>query len=287
MLDLILAPLEANTAYFITVVTVLGLLVGSFLNVVIYRLPKMLNIEWQAQAREILELPEEKTERFNLIKPDSHCPGCQKPVKAWQNIPLLSYALLKGKCEKCGHKIGIRYPLVELVTGLLSLAVAVKFGFGPQMMILLFVWMCVAMFFIDWDTQLLPDNLTMPLIWLGLIYNLLTQSVAIDLAIYGAIAGYLSLWSIFWVYKLITGKDGMGYGDFKLLAAFGAWFGISALPLIILLSSLVGAIIGIIMLRMTNQGSETKIAFGPYLIFAGMIYLFFGPEILAWYLGMY
>ncbi|WKN23227.1 prepilin peptidase [Azotobacter vinelandii] len=264
----------------------LGLLVGSFLNVVVHRLPKMMLHDWQAQAREVLELPNEPPgEPFNLLLPHSHCPHCGHAIRPWENIPLLSWLLLGGRCSACKARIGARYPLVELTCGLLSAHVAWHYGFGWQAgAMLLLGWALLAMSLIDYDHQLLPDSLVLPLLWLGLILNSFGLFVSLEDALWGAVTGYLSLWSVYWLFKLFTGKEGMGYGDFKLLAMLGAWGGWQILPLTVLLSSLVGAMLGIVILRLRKAESGTPIPFGPFLAFAGWIALLWGEQITAGYL---
>ncbi|WP_061288515.1 prepilin peptidase [Azotobacter vinelandii] len=264
----------------------LGLLVGSFLNVVVHRLPKMMLHDWQAQAREVLELPDEPPgEPFNLLLPHSHCPHCGHAIRPWENIPLLSWLLLGGRCSACKARIGARYPLVELTCGLLSAHVAWHYGFGWQAgAMLLLGWALLAMSLIDYDHQLLPDSLVLPLLWLGLILNSFSLFVSLEDALWGAVTGYLSLWSVYWLFKLFTGKEGMGYGDFKLLAMLGAWGGWQILPLTVLLSSLVGAMLGIVILRLRKAESGTPIPFGPFLAFAGWIALLWGEQITAGYL---
>ncbi|ACO77432.1 type IV Pilus Prepilin peptidase, PilD [Azotobacter vinelandii CA] len=264
----------------------LGLLVGSFLNVVVHRLPKMMLHDWQAQAREVLELPNEPPgEPFNLLLPHSHCPHCGHAIRPWENIPLLSWLLLGGRCSACKARIGARYPLVELTCGLLSAHVAWHYGFGWQAgAMLLLGWALLAMSLIDYDHQLLPDSLVLPLLWLGLILNSFSLFVSLEDALWGAVTGYLSLWSVYWLFKLFTGKEGMGYGDFKLLAMLGAWGGWQILPLTVLLSSLVGAMLGIVILRLRKAESGTPIPFGPFLAFAGWIALLWGEQITAGYL---
>lgn len=281
-------------AVFISCALVLGLLVGSFLNVLVYRLPKMLHADWQQQAREILsdsgELAADSVRpvtaaRFNLLVPRSACPHCQHVIKPWENIPLLSWLALKGKCSGCQQPISKRYPLVELASGILSAVVAWKMGFGlPAMAMLLLTWGLLAMSLIDADHQLLPDILVLPLLWLGLLLNTQGMFVSLSDAVLGAAIGYLSLWSIYWLFKLIMGKEGMGYGDFKLLAMLGAWGGWQVLPLTILLSSLVGAVLGIIILRLQKEGMEKPIPYGPYLAVAGWIALLWGHQITQAYL---
>lgn len=278
--------LAGNVPAFILTVGLLGLVVGSFLNVVIHRLPIMLQRDWQQQAREILELPQEQPQgTYNLVLPNSCCPGCGRQIRPWENIPLLSYLMLRGRCAGCRQPISLRYPLVELASGLLSAFIAWHFGPSWQALaFLLLSWGLLAMSLIDCDHQLLPDALVLPLLWLGLIVNAFGLFTRLDAALWGAVAGYLSLWSVFWLFKLITGKEGMGYGDFKLLAMLGAWGGWQVLPLTILLSSLVGAVLGVILLRLRNQANSTPIPFGPYLAIAGWIALLWGEQISASYL---
>jgi len=264
----------------------LGLLIGSFLNVLVYRLPVMMQRDWQAQAREILELPAlPHGPIFNLISPNSRCPHCGHEIRPWENLPLISYLFLRGKCSSCKAPISLRYPLVELACGLLSAYVAWHFGFTWQTAgMLLLTWGLLAMSLIDADHQLLPDALVLPLLWLGLIANYFGLFTSLEAALWGAIGGYLSLWSVYWLFKLVTGKEGMGYGDFKLLAMLGAWGGWQILPLTILLSSLVGAVLGLIMLRLRNAETSTPIPFGPYLAIAGWIALTWGEQITGTYL---
>jgi leader peptidase (prepilin peptidase)/N-methyltransferase len=275
-----------NTILFAATTLLLGLLVGSFLNVVIYRLPVMMQRDWQAQAREILLVPAEPTTpTINLLLPNSSCPHCNHEIKPWENIPVFSYLFLRGKCSNCKSPISMRYPLVELTCGLLSAFTAWHFGFTWQAGgMLLLTWGLLAMSLIDVDHQLLPDSLVLPLLWLGLIANSFGLFASLEDALWGAIAGYLSLWSVYWLFKLVTGKEGMGYGDFKLLAMLGAWGGWQVLPLTILLSSLVGAVLGSIMLRMRNAETSTPIPFGPYLAIAGWIALLWGEQIASSYL---
>lgn len=278
--------LAGNLPAFVLSALLLGLLIGSFLNVVVYRLPKMMQREWRMQAREFLELPEEPAgETFNLVLPHSSCPHCGHQIKPWENIPILSWLALRGKCSSCKAPISKRYPLVELACGLLSAYVAWHFGFGWQAgAMLVLSWGLLAMSLIDTDHQLLPDTLVLPLLWLGLILNYHGLFASLGDALWGAIAGYLSLWSVYWLFKLVTGKEGMGYGDFKLLAMLGAWGGWQILPLTILLSSLVGAVLGVIMLRLRNKETSTPIPFGPYLAIAGWIALLWGDQITGAYL---
>ncbi|AFY21834.1 A24 family peptidase [Pseudomonas sp. UW4] len=266
---------------FVLLAGITGLLVGSFLNVVIWRLPKMLERDWREQAHDILGLPgETPLPTYNLLLPHSQCPHCEHRIRVWENIPLLSYVFLRGRCSACAAAISPRYPLTELACGLLSAFVAWHFGFGwPAGLMLILSWGLLAMSLIDAEHQILPDVLVLPLIWLGLIVNSFGLFVSLHEALWGAVAGYGLLWSVFWLFKLVTGKDGMGYGDFKLLAMLGAWGGWQILPLTILLSSLVGAIIGLVLLRLRNAKTSTPIPFGPYLAIAGWIALLWGGQI--------
>ncbi len=271
---------------FVLCALVIGLLIGSFLNVLIYRLPKMMQNEWEAQAREVLKLPEQaKSEPFNLFLPNSSCPHCGHEIRPWENIPVVSWLFLRGKCSGCSKPISKRYPLVELACGVLSAFIAWHFGFTWQGgAMLLLTWGLLAMSMIDVDHQLLPDALVLPLLWLGLGLNAIGLFASLEDALWGAMAGYLSLWSVYWAFKLLTGKEGMGHGDFKLLAMLGAWGGWQVLPLTILLSSLVGAVIGIATLRLRNAETSTPIPFGPYLAIAGWIALIWGEQITSAYL---
>ena len=265
----------------------LGLCVGSFLNVVIHRLPKMMEQDWHAQCADLRgETPSTAT-ALTLARPRSRCPACGHQITALENIPIISYLLLRGRCSSCGTSISLRYPVVEAVTGLLS-AYAV-WHFGPTLQgagALLLIWALIALTGIDFDTQLLPDSITLPLLWLGLAFNLAGTYVDLFSAVIGAMIGYLTLWSVFWLFKLATGKEGMGFGDFKLLAALGAWLGWQMLPAIILLSSIVGAAVGISLIVATRHGRNTPIPFGPYLAAAGIIALFWGPQLTRSYLGL-
>ena len=267
----------------------LGLCVGSFLNVVIHRLPKMMEQDWQAQCAELRgESPPDQGEALSLAKPRSRCPNCGHQITPLENIPLVSYLLiLRGKCSGCGTRISPRYPITELLTGLLSAFAAWHFGPTIQTVgALALLWALIALSAIDLDTQLLPDSITLPLLWLGLAFNLWTTFADLPTAVIGAMAGYLSLWSVFWLFKLATGKEGMGYGDFKLLAALGAWLGWQMLPAIILLSSVVGAVVGIALIVAARHGRNVPIPFGPYLAAAGVIALFWGQRITQGYLGL-
>lgn len=276
----------ANAAVFVACVVALGLLVGSFLNVVVYRLPKMLMRDWRAQAREVLEMPTKDVEEtFNLVLPNSSCPNCGHEIKPWENIPLLSWLFLRGKCSGCKQAISVRYPLVELACGVLSGVIAWQFGVSWETLaMLVLTWGLLAMSLIDADQQILPDALVLPLLWLGLILNSFGLFTSLPDALWGAVIGYMSLWSIFWLFKLVTGKEGMGYGDFKLLALLGAWGGWQVLPLTILLSSVVGAVLGVIILRLQRNSYSNPIPFGPYLAVAGWIALIWGDAITSSYL---
>ncbi|WP_281423953.1 prepilin peptidase [Oceanobacter mangrovi] len=272
-------------------VAVLSLLVGSFLNVVILRLPVMMFRQWKRDCLELDQLPahpalDDLSKPFNLIKPDSHCPKCQAPVRAWQNIPVVSFLLLKGKCSGCGTRIGWRYPIVEIVTAVLSSVLIWQFPWGlPLLAMLMFTWLLIAMSVIDIDHQILPDTMTLGLLWLGLICNAFGMFTDLNSAVWGAVLGYLSLWSVFWIFKLVTGKEGMGFGDFKLLAALGAWLGFQQLLLIILLSSAVGAVVGIAGIMILGRDKNLPIPFGPYLAAAGWIAALWGQDIIGLYLG--
>jgi leader peptidase (prepilin peptidase)/N-methyltransferase len=278
---------------------VLGLLVGSFLNVVIYRLPKMMEAEWREQCAELLcdsesvqdpaQAPAaDKPAPFNLVVPRSRCPHCGHQIAAWENIPVISYLFLRGKCSACKAPISPRYPIIELVTGLLSLFVIYSFGATTLgLMVLIFTWCLIALTMIDIDTFLLPDQITLPLLWLGLIVNSFGLHTNLHDALWGAAAGYLILWSIYWSFKLLTGKEGMGYGDFKLLAALGAWMGWQYLPQIILLSALVGVVIGVALMFIKKRGKDIPIPFGPYLAIAGWVAFMWGDHINQQYLKLF
>ncbi|WP_158971030.1 A24 family peptidase [Paraglaciecola sp. L3A3] len=281
-----------SPTFFIGFVFVLSLLVGSFLNVVIYRLPVMMERAWQSECDQYLAQknstqlaePTSNDQVFNLVKPDSTCPKCQHKIRAWENIPVISWLFLKGKCSQCKNPISIRYPMVELATGLLSALAAWHFGFGlAGFAAVLATWLLIAMTFIDLDTMLLPDQLTLSLLWIGLLISIESPFVSTQDAIIGAALGYLCLWSIYWAFKLITGKEGMGYGDFKLLAALGAWVGWQHLAVVILLSSFVGAIIGISLLSLQGKDKSQPIPFGPYLAIAGWLTLLYGD----WFVDLY
>jgi leader peptidase (prepilin peptidase)/N-methyltransferase len=304
--DLFVEAFAGSPALLCGAVLLLGLLVGSFLNVVIHRVPIMLDREWRAECERLaLESRPEATaaggaaprqaEPYNLVVPRSACPSCRAPITALQNVPVVSWLALRGKCANCGSAISARYPLVELLTGLMSAAVAWKFGFGwPLLAALVLTWYLVALTFIDLDTQLLPDSLTLPLLWIGLVLSLWAAdnggaAVPVEprTALIGAAAGYLSLWSVYWLFKLTTGKEGMGYGDFKLLAALGAWLGWKMILPIVLCSALVGAVVGSLLMLRLGRDRSVPIAFGPYLAAAGWLMLMWGGEIVDRYLGLF
>ena len=278
--------LRAKPTFFVIFSAIFGLAVGSFLNVVIHRLPKMMEREWHNNCLELQgkEVPEQP--KYTIVTPRSACPNCGHNITALENIPVISYLMLGGKCKGCKSRISIRYPLIEALTGVVIGAVACKYGYTySSLFAFMFVFALVALTFIDFDTQLLPDDITLPLLWLGLLFNLNGGFVDIKSAVLGAVFGYLILWSVYWLFKLVTGKEGMGYGDFKLLGAIGAWFGWQLLPAVILLSSVVGAIIGIAMIMFKGKSGGTAIPFGPFLALGGIAALFFGQQLSAFYLA--
>jgi leader peptidase (prepilin peptidase)/N-methyltransferase len=276
----------SNPLIFIFSAALLGLCVGSFLNVVIHRLPKMMERQWRAECAELAGQQAPPAERYNLVVPRSACPSCNRQIPALENIPLVSYLVLRGRCAGCASPISLRYPAVEALTAALSAYVAWHFGFGIAAAgALLFTWAMIALTFIDLDTYYLPDGITLPLLWLGLLLNINGTFAPLSAAVIGAVAGYLSLWAVYWAFKWATGKEGMGYGDFKLLGAIGAWLGWPMLPLTLLLSSLVGAIIGIGLIVFAGRGRSVPIPFGPYLAAAGMIALLHGTALTRAYLG--
>ena len=285
-----------SPAAFIAVCFLLALLIGSFLNVVIYRLPLMMQIEWRKQAQEIVAEPTENLPegRFDLSFPRSRCPSCSHPISAMQNIPVISWLLLGGKCANCKSTISVRYPLVETATAVLTALVAARFGFGYEAAAaILLTWTLIAISMIDFDHQLIPDSMSLPLMWAGLFLSLFHPMessqilfVAPKDAIVGALGGYLTLWSIYHLFRLVTGKEGMGYGDFKLLAALGAWLGYQMLPLIIMLSAIVGALVGIALMIFKRHDRNVPIPFGPFLAAAGWIAMMYGPDIYNRYLDL-
>ncbi len=292
--------LQNNPFAFTATATIVGLMVGSFLNVVIYRLPRMMQRDWNEQAAMFLEdakladcatklrSTNETPSNYNLVLPRSACPECGHRIPALQNIPVISYLALRGKCAKCNNPINARYPVIEAISGLFAGYISWHFGFGlAAVAAMLFAWSLIALTVIDIDTQLLPDSITLPLLWLGLLLNIPGTFAPLGSAVIGAVAGYLSLWSVYWAFKLITGKEGMGFGDFKLLAAIGAWLGWKLLPLVILLSSLVGAVVGIALIVSQRHGRNVPIPFGPYLAAAGLIAMLWGGDINSVYLGLF
>jgi leader peptidase (prepilin peptidase)/N-methyltransferase len=276
-------------AFWVAMAGVLGLIVGSFLNVVILRLPARMEFFWKRDAREMLELPGdgESAPPPDLVRKGSHCPHCKHPLAAWDNIPLLSWLLLRGRCRYCRAPISVQYPLVELLCGVASAIVVWKFGpTWPSAAALVFTWVLIAAAGIDFRTQLLPDSMTLPLVWLGLLLALVPMFVPLREAVIGAAAGYLALWAVYWIFKLATGKEGMGYGDFKLFAAAGAWMGYGALLPVIILAALSGSIIGLVMLRVRGQERSMPIPFGPFLAVAMWIWLVAGDRIFVAYLHL-
>ncbi len=277
----------AHPAVFPWLCLALGLCIGSFLNVVIYRLPKIMQRDWELQCAELRGEKAPQQEPFNLALPRSHCPACARPITALQNIPLASYLALGGKCAACGARISPRYPLIETLSGLAGAYAAWHFGFGlAAFAAMAFLWCMIALSFIDFDTQLLPDSITLPLVWAGLLLNLSGTFVDLASAVIGAAAGYLSLWCVYWGFRFATGKEGMGFGDFKLLAAVGAWVGWQMLPLVVLASSFVGAIAGISLMLFARHGRNVPIPFGPYLAVAGAVALFWGKPLTYAYLKL-
>jgi leader peptidase (prepilin peptidase)/N-methyltransferase len=278
----------AEPAIFPWLCLAFGLMVGSFLNVVIHRLPKMMEREWQVQCAELRGETTPPAEAFNLFIPRSRCPACGHRIPAIENIPLVSWAALRGRCSACGAGISMRYPGVELLAGGAAAWCAARFGFGlPAFAAMVFLWCMIAASFIDFDTQLLPDSITLPLLWLGLLVNAGGAFADLRSAVIGAAAGYLSLWSVYWLFKLATGKEGMGFGDFKLLAAIGAWCGWQVLPLTILFSSFIGAVVGVVLIVFARHGRSVPIPFGPYLAAAGVVALFWGKQLTRHYLNQY
>lgn len=279
--------LQSNPGWFLTTVFILGLLTGSFLNVVIARLPQMLQREWRSQCHEILELEDaaEKTERLDLSHPRSHCPHCGHMITALENIPVISYLFLRGRCSDCDQPISIRYPIIELLTATLMLLVAWHYGYSYQTALaLLLTGYLIALTFIDADHQLLPDVMVMPLLWLGILANLNGLYTDLESSVLGAVAGYLVLWTLFQIHHRLTGKIGMGYGDFKLLAVIGAWGGWQILPVTLILSSLVGATVGLGLILFRSHNRDTRIPFGPYLAAAGWLSLLWGNDLINLYL---
>ena len=272
-----------------TITFIFGLLIGSFLNVVIYRIPQQLESSWRRDSLDFLGMEPDPNpaDAPNIVVPASRCPKCGTLLKPWHNIPVLSYLFLKGKCASCASPISLQYPVVELACAIITLIVVAHFGITEKdLFVLLFSWGLIALTGIDFNKQLLPDNITLPLLWLGLLANLNGTFVSLDSAVIGAASGYMVLWLVFWLFKLITGKEGMGHGDFKLLAALGAWLGWQQLPVIILLSSVVGAVVGIVMIVALGRDRQIPIPFGPYLAAAGWIALMWGEDIVQSYLKL-
>lgn len=277
---------NAPSEFWLITITLVSLCVGSFLNVVIYRIPKILEFQWYEECKEIFNLTNTKNiTKISLSQPASSCPNCQHKIKFYENIPILSYIFLGGKCSQCKQKISLRYPLIELLTAAISFICIYYFGVNSKgIFAVILIWFLIALTFIDFDTQLLPDNLTLPLLWLGLLVNLQSIFIPISDAVIGAMVGYLSLWGVFWIFKLLTGKEGMGYGDFKLLSALGAWLGWQMILPIILMASFVGAVVGISLIVASKLGKNVPIPFGPYLAGGGVLALFFGDTILKFWL---
>jgi leader peptidase (prepilin peptidase)/N-methyltransferase len=285
VLDLV--PADLPPALFALICGVLGLLVGSFLNVVIHRLPTMMEREWRNHCAELCGDEAPQHEPLSLARPGSRCPACGHAITALENIPLLSWLFLRGRCSACAAPISLRYPLVEAISGLLCAFAAFHFGYGwTSLAAMLLIWGLIALTCIDFDSQLLPDAITLPLLWAGLLVNLFGTFADLQAAVIGAMCGYLALWSVYWAFKLTTGKEGMGYGDFKLLAALGAWLGWEMLPLTILLSSLLGAVVGIALIVIAKRGRSVPIPFGPYLAMAGLLALFWGKPLTRAYLSL-
>lgn len=284
----LIESLQNTPTIFITFSTIIGVMVGSFLNVVIHRLPRMMERLWHQQCAELRGENIHNLAPYNLVTPRSTCPQCGHRITPLENIPIISYLFLRGYCSQCHTRISLHYPIVEGLTGIMSGFTAWHFGFGLiALTALFFIWAMIALTFIDLDRQLLPDAITLPLLWLGLLFNLNNGFIDIRSAVIGAVAGYLVLWTIYWGFKLITGKEGMGYGDFKLLAAIGAWLGWQMLPLVILFSSFVGGIIGIFLIISRKSQRSATIPFGPYLAGGGLIALFWGNKINHAYLGLF
>lgn len=286
---ILITAFQQNPIFFYFSVAILGLLIGSFLNVVIYRLPIMMEKEWRKECRLLLEIDdteETSEESFNLVFPGSTCPHCKHKISALENIPVISYLFLKGRCRECKEKISIRYPLVELTSCILTVMVAMHFGVTYQFLLaMVFTWSLLVMSLIDYDHKIIPDDISLPLLWAGIIANMFGMFTDIESSLYGAIFGYLSLWTVYMLFKLLTGKEGMGFGDFKLLAMLGAWLGWQFLPLIIIASSLFGTIVGGGLVLFKSHDRAHPIPFGPYLALAGFISLLYGQELINFYLN--
>jgi leader peptidase (prepilin peptidase)/N-methyltransferase len=281
-----IAVIQASPFWLAVGVAIMGLCVGSFLNVVIHRLPKMMEAQWRADCAELDGREAPAAESYNLVTPRSRCPSCAAPITAWQNVPVVSWIALGGKCAACRAPISARYPAVELLAAALGVAVSLRFGYSAALAFgLAFVWALVALTFIDLDTQLLPDDITLPLLWVGLIANAFGAFTDLRSAVLGAVGGYMLLWTVYWGFRLLAKKEGMGFGDFKLLAAIGAWTGWQVLPVAIIVSAGLGAVIGSLGLWLAKKGFGTRIPFGPYLAVGGLASLLWGPEIVTWWLG--
>lgn len=283
-----LTYLESSRPWLFVTVAVLGLCIGSFLNVVIHRLPRMMQAQWRADCAELNGAPPPEIEKYNLVTPDSRCPKCGAAILPYQNVPVVSWILLGGRCAACKTPISPRYPAVELLTGVLSVAVAWRFGYSGALAAgLVFAWAMVALTFIDFDTQLLPDDITLPLLWAGLLANSFGVFTDLHSAVLGAAGGYLVLWSVYWAFRLIAKKEGMGYGDFKLMAAIGAWTGWQVLPFVLVISAGLGAVIGSLVLWLSRRGIDTRIPFGPYLALGGLLGLLWGREAVIEWVGRF
>ena len=283
-----LAVLRESHAWLMAAAGVAGLCVGSFLNVVIHRLPKMMEAQWRAECAALQGVETAPEPKLNLMTPPSRCPACGTPIKAWQNVPVVSWIALRGRCAACRAPISARYPGVELAAGALAVLLAAHFGYSAALAWALpYAWALLALTFIDLDTQLLPDDITLPLLWLGLLANLQGTYTTLGSAVLGAVAGYLVLWAVYWAFRLIAKKEGMGYGDFKLLAAIGAWTGWQVLPVAILVAAGLGAVVGSLMLWLTRRGRETPIPFGPWLALGGIVALLWGREAVTAWLGRF
>ena len=285
---MLLEALRSQPWFLYLAVVLLGLCVGSFLNVVIYRLPKMMEAQWRAECAALAGEAPAPAAPFNLVQPRSRCPSCGTQIAAWQNVPVVSWLALRGKCAACKAPISARYPAVEVVAGLLAALMAWRFGYSAALLAaMVFAWALLALTFIDLDTQLLPDDITLPLIWAGLIANAFGLFTDLRSAVLGAVGGYLLLWLVYWGFRLVARKEGMGYGDFKLLAALGAWVGWQVLPFVVLVSAGLGAIIGGLLLWLSRRGIETRIPFGPYLAFAGLLGILFGRQAVTYWIGYF
>ena len=288
-MELFLNLLQNNKAFLITITGILGLFIGSFLNVVISRLPKMLFAAWTCDCEDFLGVSDHnykkvETEKFNLCSPRSHCPKCKTPVKFYDNIPVISYILLKSRCRSCKTPISAQYPIVELLSCILPIIIVYLHGFSIISLILCFLTLIlICQSFIDFNHQIIPDELTLPVLWLGLIINTQGIIVSLEQAVLGAACGYIALWGFYQLFKLATGKEGLGYGDFKLLAMFGAWFGYDVLPMIVIISSVIGAVVGIFMIIFLKHDKSKPIPFGPYIALAGWLAMLWGEKINSWY----